>query len=211
MATYLQSVEREFRKMTLELAQRLHKSDCDNIIHLDQLPTPDDASNFNLIVLNSLEANGYTSPSNTDHLESLLSEIHRLDLLPVVASYKDYKNPKKKRKRGTKKDIATGPVFNLAPSASDSEEMKMVKSLFTILLTNTTQQMQILEHLRKVLGKTEEESVGKAMEQFQMVAREGEKFAENLEKVSRMMAGINSKRSSTSSDDTPAVSPTTGT
>ncbi len=198
MATHVQSVQRAFRKMTLELAEEFKENDCRKMVHLDALPTPD-SSNFCLSVMSSLEAHGYTSPWKVDHLESLLSEIHRLDLLPIVTRYKESKEYKDAITEGKEKVLTEADIESESVSIG-SDKKKMVKSLYTLLITHTTELTQILEILREVMEK--EESVERAMEQFQKVAKDGEEFAENLHKVFRSM-GI-----STSSEET--VTPTTG-
>ena len=207
--------------MNLQLAGGLNRKDCENIVYLESLPTPDETSrsNFHLAVLSSLEANGRTSPWMVDYLESLLSEISRQDLLPIVTRYKEsreYKDvikERKKRNKGKKKDAKAAAEADIEPQLSDSsvasDKNKMVKSLYTLLIMHTTELTRMLEIVREVLGKMEEENVDRAMEQFLKVAKDGEEFAENLHKVFRDM-GINPKRYSTSSEDTPPATPTTG-
>ncbi len=216
MATHFQSVQRAYRKMNLELSENLCEKECKKIVYLDGLPTPDD-SNFCLSVLSSLEAHGYISPWKVDHLKTVLSEIHRLDLISIITRYedsKDYKDAIKERKKRSKrkkkgeKVVAEADIESqLSELASMGSDKKRMMKIFYTLITRTTELTNILDIFREVMEK--EESVERAMEQFQKVAKDGEELAENLLEVFRSMV-VNSKRDSTSSEETPADTPTTG-
>ena len=170
--------------MNLELSRGLKKEECEEIAYLYQLPTPE-ASNFNLNVLSSLEANGYTFPWNIDCLESLLSEIHRLDLLPIITRYKDskeYKESKeyeesldersKRKKTGTKTvtEADTAQLSNSAHMASNK-----LKVVCDLVMTHASQLTQMLNMLHVVL---EDESIDRAVEK---VAKDCEELEKNMQ------------------------------
>lgn len=195
--------------MNLELARSLKEEECVEIDYLYHLATPK-SSKFNITVLSSLEANGYISPWNIDKLEDLLHTVHRLDLLPIITRYRDsqeYKTVVKERKKKSKGKKGGAKTTSAADHESQvvrlKDKKKIVKPLHTLLISHITELTQILDILREVVEED------RAMEQFHAVARDGEEFVENLHKMLRS-TGYDSKRASSSSDDSTVVTPAAG-
>jgi hypothetical protein len=209
-------MQAKFRKMIFRLSGMLKQRDCESICYLANLPTQEHSSKANLPlhILGSLEANGHISPRNVEELESLLSEINRKELLPVVSGYKEskeYKNALKKKKK-VKKSSDKSCISDCATDGLEkkpADEKQRLRSLYALLITHITALTQVMEILREELDKTGDEAVEQAMERFRQVAEDGENFTGNLRKVFKDM-GIKSNRSSLSDDDTSAATPNAG-
>lgn len=223
MADTCQAVQRRFRGMIVELSGRLTQTDCESITYLVALPECCTATSrsMSLHVLSSLEANGHINPLDVQNLNSLLGEINRHDLLSTVSGYqesKEYKDALKERKKKGKKKRAAkksdgdcASIQNGDNSTKMSDRKMRLRSLYTLLITHITGLTQVMEILRDELDKIgeEEEKVDQAMEKFLTVAKDGTDFTDNLHKVFRDM-GIKPNRDSSSSEETPAATPTTG-
>lgn len=214
-----QQAQAKFRKMIFRLSSGLETRDCEIICYLASLPKSECCSkgktNFPLHVLSSLEANGHISPWNVELLESLLSEIHHEELLPIIGSYKEskeYKNALKERKKKGKKKKASEENKGCACTdgfRNTSDQKWRLRPLYTLLITHITGLTQVMEILREELDRTGEEGVDLAMERFLQVAEDGENFTNNLHEVFQDM-GIKSNCNSTSSEETPAATPNGG-
>ena len=203
--------QRKFRKMLFELSGRLKLKDCQNICFLADLPLPgccsatDDRCNSQLCVLGSLEANGHITPWNVDKLESLLSEIHRKDLVSIVASYRKSKEYKNALKETFAEETYQNVQMGDTQRGEKSDRKKRLRSLYTLLITHITGLTQVMEIIREELDRAEEEE-GAVMERFVKVADDGEIFTENLHRVLQEM-GIKPNRNSTSSEEAAAPIP----
>ena len=206
-----QQAQEKFRKMIFTLSGRLKTSDCESISYLVDLPSLESSTgkaNHSLHVLSSLEANGHISPWDVEKLESLLSEIHHEELLPIVGSYKEskeYRTALKERKKKSKKaSAAKGYTFTGDHTMADytTDQKKRLHSLYTLLVAHITGQTQVMEILREELDRVGEGGgFDVAMERFLQVAEDGENFTDDLRKVFQDM-GIKSNRNSTSSEGT---------
>ena len=196
--------------MIVKLSGGLSESDCRKILYLDTECSSSTADS--LAVLSSLEANGHISPWSLEHLESLLQEIDRHDLLSIVNDYKkskEYKEALRERKKGEqRKKVKCG---------HGEERKRRLRALYALLITHITGLTQVMEILREELdrigeGEDEEgeERVEQAMQRFLEVERDGGEFMDNLHRMFREME-IKPKRDSTSSDESPPATPTRGT
>ena len=185
-----------YRKMIHELSCGLKPSNCESITYLSQLPEAQTSKPLN--VLSCLEAHGRIGPWKLDHLESLLREIHREDLLPIVQKYKGSKEYKKKKKKETGRK---------APRCSEEDGLKKMpdgkkklRSLYTLVLSQITALTHATSIFREELDKIgeEDEGVDQAMDRFLKVVEDGDKFTDDLRAVLKDM-GIKSNRSSASS------------
>lgn len=201
----------EFRIMNLELSRALKKDECEEIVYLYHLVTPQ-ALNFNLKVLSSLEANGHTSPWKVDELEDILRTIHRLDLLPIITRYKETKEYKDALKDIIKKESREGRTFKLSNSAcrKDKDYKWMMESLCTLLTSHAQELILMLDMLSEV--KKEESGDQDIDENRELweVARVGEEFTKNLKRILRIMH-TRQERSTTSSEETPTSTVMPGT
>ena len=209
-----QQAQEKFRNMIFTLSGQLKTSDCESISYLVGLPSSESSTgkaNFPLHVLSSLEGNGRISPWDVEKLESLLSEIHHEELLPIVGSYKEskeyrtaLKERKKKSKKASAESKAKGYTFTDDHTMADgtTDQKKRLRSLYTLLITHITGLTQVMEILREELDRVGEGGgFDVAMEQFLQVAEDGENFTDDLRKVFQDM-GIKSNRNSTSSEGT---------
>ena len=209
-----QQAQEKFRKMIFTLSGRLETSDCESISYLAGLPSSESTTgkaNVPLHVLSSLEGNGRISPWDVEKLESLLSEIHHEELLPIVGSYKESKEYrtalKERKKKSTKFSAESKATFTGDHTMADgtTDQKKRLRSLYTLLITHITGLTQVMEILREELDRVGEGGgLDVAMERFLQVAEDGENFTDDLRKVFQDM-GIKSNRNSTSSEGTPSA------
>ena len=207
MASNEQCLQQNYRRMIHELSGGgLNSSNLESILYLSGLPPTEiqsSSSNLPLHVLSCLESHGLISPSKVDHLEYLLKEIHRENLLKLIQKYKEsreYKDLKKKKKKSSKNTgkIASCPGAQKEDGLSNGK--RKLQSLYTLLLTHITGLTQVTTILREELDKIgeEDEGVDQAMDRFLKVVEDGDKFTDDLRAVFKDM-GIKSNRSSTSS------------
>ena len=188
-----------YRRMIVELSYGLSTMNCECITFLSQLPETQTSRPLNVLI--NLEAYGRIGPSKLDHLESLLRDIHRKDLLPIVQKYKGSKEYKKKEKKETGRN--TGKAASCSEEDGLKSKMpdgkKKLRSLYTLLLTHITGLTHATSIFREELDKVgeEDEDVDQAMGRFLKVVEDGDKFTDDLRTVLKDM-GIKSNRSSTS-------------
>ena len=206
--------QEKFRKMIFTLSGRLETSDCESISHLAGLPSLESTAGkayFPLHVLSSLEGNGRISPWDVEKLESLLSEIHHEELLPIVSSYKESKEYRTALKERSKKKKASEESKGCTSTGDHATDQKRrLHSLYTLLTTHFTELTQVMEILREELDRIGEGGgFDVAMDRFLQVAEVEENFTNDLRRVFQDM-GIKPNRNSTSSEGTPTATPSAG-